>query len=362
MSCLLFQNTKISWREALFYLPLLGISLIYEALILLRLTLYQKGIIFTKKAPIPLISVGNLTVGGSGKTPMVDFLVKELSQLGKTSCILSRGYGNQTQSSLQRICMSEMVPTNPTVLGDEPYLLAAMNPNTPVYVGRDRTVAAQLAASKDVPDILVLDDGYQYLKLDRELNLLLIDAERGLGNGYLLPLGKLREPEHHWERADAIILTKSNLGFIDRLLHQIHTQLNITCPVFKFDYKPLRLARLDKQAFMPLENLREKQVLLSCGVAQPDGFALAVEQLGAKVSKLICFNDHYPYSETTITDLLHQKQKHPSAIWITTEKDAVKLQQFSQLTTEVWVLEMQISPDPNWQEFFIDFLNRMALK
>ncbi|MBF0287175.1 MAG: tetraacyldisaccharide 4'-kinase [SAR324 cluster bacterium] len=335
--------------------------MVYEALVLLRLTLYQKGIIFTKKSSTPIISVGNLTVGGSGKTPMVDFLVKELSKLGKTSSILSRGYGNQTQSSLQRICASEALPTGPISLGDEPYLLASMNPNVPVYVGRDRTIAAQLATILDSPDILILDDGYQYLKLHRQLNLLLIDVERGLGNGYLLPLGQLREPEHHWERADAIILTKSNLGFADRLLHQLHTQLNITCPVFKFDYKPLRLTRLDKQVSISLENLREKQVLLSCGVAQPDGFATALNQLGAEVVDLIRFDDHYPYSETAVTKLLLQKKKIEPDIWITTEKDAVKLKQFPQLATEVWTLEMQVLPDSTWQEFFVDFLNKMKL-
>ena len=353
---------KFSWKTLPFFVVLLFLSLIYETIVLIRLAMYKKGILQTKKAEVSIISVGNLTVGGTGKTPMVDFLVRELKQMGVHTAILSRGYGNHTQSSLQRILISEKSPNTPFTCGDEPYLLASRNPSVPVYIGRNRKLSSILAQLWDHPQMLVLDDGYQHLQLQRDLNLLLIDAEQGLGNGCLLPLGELREPAHHWQRADAIILTKSNLGFSDRVLHQLHNQQNITCPVFKFNYAPFGLRRLDRQENLDLAVLPKKRVLLSCGIARPEGFTLVLKQLNAEVVDMISFDDHYIYSPHKINSLLQYKQKINPDFWITTEKDAVKLQQFSELANEVWVMEMQIIPDPYWQEFFIDFLKRIELK
>ena len=355
-------NLKLSWKTVPLYFVLLTLSLIYEALVLARLAFYQHGIFKAKKADTSIISVGNLTIGGTGKTPLVDFLVRELKQLGIRSAILTRGYGNRSQASLQRIRLSEDLPNTPFTCGDEPYLLASRNPSIPVYIGPNRNLSANLAKLWDNPQICVLDDGYQHLQLKRELNLLLIDAQRGLGNGYLLPLGELREPEHHWQRADAIILTKSNLGFSDRVLHQLQNQYKIDCPVFKFNYMPSELRRLDRQENLDLAVLRKRSVLLTCGIAQPESFTLILKQLNAEIVDMLSFEDHFVYSPRKINSLLQYKQKIKPDFWITTEKDAVKLQQFSELANEVWVMEMQILPDPAWQEFLIDFLKRIELK
>ncbi len=355
-------NLKLSWQTAPLYFLFLIVSLIYEGLILLRLMLYRRGIFRTKKLKTPIISVGNLTVGGSGKTPVVEFLIKELQQQNKTCAILSRGYGNRSQSSIQRILMSAPIPASPATLGDEPYILASKNPSVPLYVGQNRFQSGTLAQLWDDPQILVLDDGYQHIQLHRELNLLLIDVERGLGNGCLLPLGELREPEHHWHRADAVILTKCNLGFSDRLLHQLRIRLNITCPVFKFDYVPDGLKRLDQQEQLSPEVLQHKRVLLNCGIAQPDSFVAVMTQLKAEVVEVLRFDDHFIYSKDKVAALLRQQQKWKPDFWVTTEKDAIKLQQFPELATELWVLEMRVTPDPAWQEFFIDFLKRVEVK
>ena len=353
---------KFSWKTAPLYFVLLTLSLIYEVLVLARLALYRYGIFKAKKADTSIISVGNLTTGGTGKTPVVDFLVRELNRLGFRSAILTRGYGNRSQASLQRICSSEDLPNTPFTCGDEPYLLASRNPTIPVYIGPNRNLSAHLAKLWDNPQICVLDDGFQILQLKRDLNLLLIDAQRGLGNGYLLPLGELREPEHHWQRADAIILTKSNLGFSDRVLHQLQNQFKIDCPVFKFNYLPSVLRRLDRQENLNLAALRKKSVLLTCGIAQPESFTLIFKQLNAEIADMLFFDDHFVYSRRKIISLLQYKQKIKPDFWITTEKDAVKLQQFPELANEVWVMEMQILPDPVWQEFLIDFLKRIELK
>ncbi|MBF0279625.1 MAG: tetraacyldisaccharide 4'-kinase [SAR324 cluster bacterium] len=355
-------NLKLSWKTAPLYFLLLTISLIYEAIVLLRLVFYQKGVLRKKSLKTPIISVGNLTVGGSGKTPMVDFLAKELLLQNKSCAILSRGYGNQTQSSVQRMLMSESIPIGPSRLGDEPYFLASRNPTVPVYVGKNRTLSGVFAQLWDSPQIFILDDGYQHIQLNRALNLLLIDADRGFGSGYLLPLGELREPEHHWQRADAVILTKCNLGFSDRLMHRLQSQLNITCPIFKFGYVPHRLRRLDHQKQLPLKILNQKKVLLNCGIANPDSFAAVLKQSKAEVLEILHLDDHLIYSKEKVAALLQQTRKWRPDYWVTTEKDAVKLRNFSELEKKMWVLEMRVVPDPKWQEFFVDFLKRVEVK
>ena len=183
---------------------LFGVSLIYKAFVLLRLQGYKKGWLKTNLTKTPVISVGNLTVGGTGKTPVVDFLVKELQSRKKIPVILSRGYRRKKSSNQQRLRYCEDNTVDPDFFGDEPFLLAQRNPEIPVYVGSSRVKTAHLAEAQDHPDVLVLDDAFQHLAIHRDLNLLLIDAERGLGNRYLLPYGVLREPEDQWVRADAI--------------------------------------------------------------------------------------------------------------------------------------------------------------
>lgn len=355
LSALKRTNKKTPWYGGLLFL-----SLVYESLVLLRLWLYKTRIFPTKHVTIPTISIGNLTAGGSGKTPMVDFFVRTLTPKNIQCAILSRGYGNQTDSALQRFLMSEAPLGSPTTLGDEPFLLATRNPTTPLYVGKDRAMAARLAALWDKPDILLVDDGYQHVRLHRDLNLLLIDAEHGLGNGYLLPLGKLREPEHHWNRADAILLTKSNLGFSDRLMHQLKKELNVTCPVFKFDYAPTRLKRLDGKLSESIEILQGKKVFLTSGIAHPQSFEQTLNQLGAEVSQVEHFKDHQAYSPQTIQQLIH-KNSTSVDFWITTEKDAIKLCQFPELHTSLWVLEMQVVPESAWYEFFNGFLSQFNI-
>jgi len=166
-----------------FLKPLLFvISQVFKSFVLLRLFAYRKGWLKTNRVNTLVISVGNLTVGGTGKTPVVDLLVKELQRLKKQPAVLSRGYKRKDASSQQRLRFCEDSKIDPAFFGDEPYLLAQRNPEVPVYVGSSRFITAGLAEKQDHPDILLLDDAYQHLAIHRDLNLLLIDAEQGLGN------------------------------------------------------------------------------------------------------------------------------------------------------------------------------------
>ncbi|MGK5095086.1 tetraacyldisaccharide 4'-kinase [Deltaproteobacteria bacterium TL4] len=352
---------KLTWKTALPYSLLFTLGLIYEAMVLLRLCLYQKGILSSYQSSVPVISVGNITVGGSGKTPIVDYLLAQLKKKQITSSVLSRGYKRQTRSTLQRIKMSEKVPVHPLSFGDEPYFLASAHPEVPVYVCSKRSWSARLAEKWDQPQLMIMDDGYQHVALHRDLNLLLIDAERGLGNRRLLPLGELREPEPHWNRADAIFITKCNLGFSSRVMYQLQKELKVTCPIFQFDYLPKVLSRLDKKETVVLSELKQKRVMLSSAIAQPQGFSLLLKHQGAEVLPPVIFEDHHVYTSETVQFLLRQYHHLKPDYWITTEKDATKLQFFKEIQEILWFVEMEVVPEAKWDDFFIDFLREHKL-
>ena len=341
-----------------FLKPLLfATSLVFKSFVLLRLLAYRKGWLKTNRVNTPVISVGNLTVGGTGKTPVVDLLVKELQRLQKHPAVLSRGYKRKNASSHQRLRFCEDSKIDPAFFGDEPYLLAQSNPEVPVYVGGSRFITADLAEKQDHPDILLLDDAYQHLAIHRDLNLLLIDAEQGLGNRHLLPFGVLREPENQWKRADAVILTKTNLATSDTVLQMLKHELQVNCPVFKFKYEVQGLTRLDGKAQLNLNEIINKQLLLASGIAQPKGFERLLEQQSVEIIGKIEFPDHHDYGAEDVRKILEKQQKLKPEYLLTTEKDAVKLRNFAELGEQIWVLEMEMIPDNLWNDFLVEFLS-----
>jgi len=340
-----------------FLKPLLfATSQVFKIFVLLRLLAYRNGWLKSNRVNTAVISVGNLTVGGTGKTPVVDLLVKELQRLKKQPAVLSRGYKRKDSSSQQRLRFCEDIRIDPAFFGDEPYLLAQRNPEVPIYVGSSRFITAGLAEKQDHPDILLLDDAYQHLAIHRDLNLLLIDAEQGLGNRHLLPFGVLREPENQWKRADAIILTKTNLAASDALLKMLKSELKVSCPVFNFKYEIQRLTRLDGKVQLNLSEILNKRLLLISGIAQPKGFERLLEQQGVEIIGKIEFADHHDYCAEDVRKILQQQQILKPEYLLTTEKDAVKLRNFAELEEQIWVLEMEMIADNLWNDFFTEFL------
>jgi tetraacyldisaccharide 4'-kinase len=336
---------------------------LYLALVALRLAAYRVGLLRARRAAGPVISVGNLTVGGSGKTPLAEYLLREAARAGLRPALLSRGYGRRGRSHVARVRLEEGTLADPVALGDEPAMLARRNPAVPVYVGRNRFLCARAAAILDAPDLYVLDDGYHHLRLARDLNVLLIDAERGLGNGRMLPWGPLREPLSAIARADVVLLAKANLGDPEALLRRLGG-LGVKAPVFRCDFLPARLVRLDGAATLPPAALAAVQVSLLCGIAQPRGFVRAVEGLGARVGTVVAHRDHYPYPAGDLPGLEARlaaaAPDRPE--WVTTAKDAVKLAGRLAAADRLWVLEMEAVPEPAAREFFFDYLRRLKLK
>jgi tetraacyldisaccharide 4'-kinase len=333
---------------------------LYSALVRTRIHAYKRGWLQIYRPGIPVISVGNLTAGGSGKTPVADYLLATLHP--NRAALLSRGYGRMSDSEPLRLRWDEEVSGTPELLGDEPCLLAQRHPDTPVFVGANRSRSARLAESLDCPDCLVLDDGYQHLALHRDFNLLLVDAERGLGNRRLLPLGPLREPVSHWKRADAVLITKANLGDPEVLLHQLQGGLGVTKPVFRFDYLAERLERLDGQVTRSLDSARGMRVMPVCGIAQPEGFFRILELSGLRLDESLQFLDHYAYTAVDVCHLQERLKTSNADGWVTTEKDAVKLRAFPELAESGWVLTMAVKPEPAWADFWSKRLHALGLK
>ena len=334
---------------------LIVISQIFKSFVFLRLLAYKSGVLRTKRVKTTVISVGNLTVGGTGKTPVVDLLAKELHRIKKRPVILSRGYKRKENYTQRRLLFCEESKIDPALFGDEPYLLAKRNPNVPVYVGNSRYKIAILAEKRDHPDFFLLDDAYQHIAIHRDLNLLLIDAEQFLGNGHLIPFGILREPKNQLKRADAIIITKSNLAKSNSIVEKLKDELQIDCPIFNFKYEIQKIRRIDGKGELKLNEISNKRLLLTSGIAQPKGFEKLIGQYKFEIAGKIEFPDHHDYKAEDVRKILNEYKKLESAFIFTTEKDAVKLNNFPEIRNKIWVLEMEMIPDNSWKVFFHNF-------
>ena len=340
----------------------LPLSWLYALVVTLRATLYRWGLFRTRRLDVPVVSVGNLAAGGTGKTPVVEHLARTAARAGVRPVVISRGYGRKGRSHLIRVRGSDGGVADAAAVGDEPLWLATRNPQLPIYIGANRHAAGRFAEAVDAPGLVLLDDAYQHLAIARDLNLLLVDAELGLCGGRVLPAGLLREPRSAIGRADAVAITKANHGDPDSLAAQLGEDLSPGTPVFRFEYVADRLIRLDRQEERSPQELAGRRVSLVCAIARPQGFAASVEALGAGVDRVWVRPDHDPYGPSTI-DEIDRMIGSPHAgemAWLTTEKDAVKLRERLPAPERLWVLAMAVRPDAEWDAFFAEFLRRTA--
>ena len=290
-------------------------SFIFSLIVSLRGFLYRKGWLFSYRAAVPVISVGNLTVGGTGKTPVVDALVKQLIKRGKKVAVVSRGYGGSFNGQVGRVSAT----TDGDVLtseaaGDEPFLLAKKNPDASVYVARKRRLGVA-AAEADGAECIVLDDAFQHLAVQRDLDIVLIDARNPFGNGSLLPAGLLREPRRALERADLIIQTHSN-AMADSLLKDSET---VRCQHRLADY----LVNAEGHS-VPWSQIDGRRCLAFAGIARPDDFFSKLRDNGCELSETLSLADHQEYGPDVLQRI--SQASLGADYLLTTEKDAVKLQ------------------------------------
>lgn len=332
---LVFSSRETLVKKFLFF-PLACISFLYKRLIIFRCSAYQKGIFSSRKLPIPIISVGNLTVGGTGKTPTSIYLARFLQREGRRASVLSRGYKGDASLKVNVVSDGKRICLSPDEAGDEPFLLAEKLPGVPVLTGRDRGLLGEYARKNFSTEVAILDDGFQHLKLQRDLDIVLLNGNYPLGNGSLLPRGTLREPPEHLKRAHIILVAKP-----DEITNREKTERTIRdynpfAPIFFIYYSPVLLERLDSKEAISWEYLRGRKVVALAGLAHPESFARLLTRLGAEVRDTIFFPDHYCYRTEDL-----DKAKNESII-VTTEKDAVKLSPLSLPKSEILVLGVEI--------------------
>jgi tetraacyldisaccharide 4'-kinase len=316
----LYRKQKSFWEKILLF-PLTLLSVPYGWAVRMRTLLYDLGVKHSKRLPCPVISVGNITVGGTGKTPLVMALAKGLAKRGIRTAVLTRGYkGKKTSGHIASDGQSIFL--SPEESGDEPYLMSKTLKGTPVVIGKNRYSTGEKALHQLGVDGLLLDDGYQHLQLHRDLNILLIDSNIGFGDRHLLPRGILREPLEQLRRASLILLTKVDPPEAPRPLEEELRKLHPSLPIFHSHYEPLGLIG-PKEEREELHALQGKKVLALSGIANPDSFISLLKKCGMQVIKEKLLPDHHHYTQEDIRSIEEEGER---VDWIvTTEKDMVKL-------------------------------------
>jgi tetraacyldisaccharide 4'-kinase len=290
----------------------------------LRNRLYEHGWKRSHPAPVPVVSVGNLTLGGTGKTPCVEYVARFYRRQDLRVAILSRGYGRREGRNDEALVLEENLP-------DVPHLQ-----------GADRVGLARVAVEELASEVLILDDGFQHRRLKRDLDLVLIDATNPWGHGYLFPRGLLRESPSGLRRADAVVLTRC-----DQVEERIRVQIQETIagyapnlPVVHSTHRPIAL-RNSEQDTAPLETLKERPVAAFCGIGNPQAFRQTLVDQGAVIEDFRIFPDHHAYTRTDVGELRGWAERQANAgMVVTTQKDLVKLRLAKLGGRALWALRI----------------------
>ena len=308
---------KESPARALALAPLLAVSWLYGVCAWLHRAVYRRGWRRPRRLSCKVLSVGSLAVGGSGKTPAAAWLAAQLHRRGHKVALASRGYGRRARESVEVVSDGRHVRADVAGAGDEPLLLAGHAPGVPVLVGRDRGMAGLRAVAAFGTRVLVLDDGFQHHRLARDLDLVVLDGGLGFGCRKVLPRGPLREPLGALRRAHAVGVVDGPLPDADAALLDA---LAPGVPRFAARRQPLGLRPLRGGALEPVSLLHGRDVGLLAGIAHPASLRRSVEALGARVVAERAFSDHHRYRAGDLEGLAAQ-----APLWITTEKDALKI-------------------------------------
>lgn len=342
----------------LLLLPLSALELLYRAVVSLRARLYRSGWFRVERASLPVISVGNLAVGGAGKTPIAILLARRLSERGVRVAVLSRGHGREGKGEVL-VADGERVLAGSAEGGDEPVLVARRCPGAIVLVGRDRVRLARRAAELGA-EILLLDDGFQYLALHRDLDLVVLDGGSPFGNRRLLPRGPLREPPMALGRADLCWISKVDEGRPAEVEEAARIAESLTghAPV-RSRYRPAGIFRADLATEVERSEWRGARVLLVAGLARPDSFRQTARALGAEIVDEALFPDHHRFSRRELEEIFARLSRRGATHVLCTEKDAVRLP--SELSGDPRVLVARVEVEVvDGKERIESWLDRLA--
>ena len=346
-----YNNNGYGW-----FVPFLSMaSKVYGGAVKLRRIFYKKAVLKSKRLPCPIISIGNITVGGTGKTPMTIYVAQVVKQLGYKVAIISRGYKGKAEKGGGIVSDGKMLLMTPEIAGDEPYMIANRLKDVPVIVGKNRFKAGWLAIRKFDSDVIVLDDGFQHLKLRRDLDLVLLDYRKPFGNGHLLPRGVMREPASALLCANAIILTRSDTvndnetSSSPKKLRPYERKK----PVYRTFHHPFvyKIINGEKKIFeknmqaalrQNSDCIKGRTVFAFSGLADNHNFRQTVKSLKCNVSGYMEFPDHHSYSDRDLKDISAAAKRSMSECLITTEKDYVRIAHKIDWPGDLFVIGIEI--------------------
>jgi len=306
-----------------------------------RVFLYRHGMFKQKKLKAKVISVGNITLGGTGKTPLVIYLAERLKEKNKRVAILSRGYKRKKKEMVE-LTQKTKKKTNWEDVGDEPYLLSGRLSEVPIMVSKHKSTSGQYAVEKLGAEILIVDDGFQHLKLFRNSDIVVIDSVNPFGNGKLLPAGMLREPLASLRRADVFVLTKTDQASNTDELIEILKKCNPKAPIVESIYRIRSIEKLFDGSEVNLKDVEEKTALAFSGIGNPLSFENSLKQLKMQILKHRMFLDHFPYHRKDILSLEKEAKSIGADFVITTEKDSVRIPLVNQFEIPFYVLKIDL--------------------
>jgi tetraacyldisaccharide 4'-kinase len=303
--------------DKLLLLCLTPFAWLYSSALRLRALLYRVGLFKTLRLPRPVIAIGNITVGGTGKTPVTAYIARLLLRQGYRVAVLSRGYGGSLEGQTCVVSDGATIMLSAGECGDEPFLLASTLPGLLVIIGPDRYAAGLMAMQQLSPDVFLLDDGFQHLRLHRDLNILLQDFSRPFGNGLTLPAGILREPAAAARRADLVIFTRAPEGAA--------TPKAVSgTPACVSSHTLADLLPLSGGVSLPFSGCTGT-VLAFAGIADPESFFAGLRNEGLNLAGCLSFPDHADYTKERCHEIAETMKSCGAEYLVTTEKDGVKL-------------------------------------
>jgi len=312
---------------------------LYGAVTATHRALYKRGLLHTTDLPTPVISIGNITAGGTGKTPLVEFTARHASALGRRTCILTRGYGRKDPNARVVVSDGNQLLADADIAGDEPVMLARnLKGIAAVISDSNRVAAAKWAHDNLNTEIFILDDGFQHFRISRDLNIVTIDATNPWGNGHLLPRGLLREHPRNLRRSDCIVITRADqANNIDELKQEINA-FSGGCPLFT---STMKVGRWRSCIDQELSTKPAEPVGVFCGIANPKSFLRALKNQSIDPVFVSEFPDHHRYSQLDLDQIVASANRNGAQSLVTTAKDAVKLKNLK-LTLPCYVIDIEI--------------------
>ena len=329
---------------------LTAISLIYGIVVRIRALFYRLHLFKIKKLPCSVISIGNITLGGTGKTPTVISIARFLTRSQKQPMVISRGYGRIKESEVLAVSDGQSMLVNARMGGDEPVLIASRLPGVPVIVGSDRYQAALHGLRKYNTNIVILDDGFQHRSLWRNADIVLVDATDPFGNGKLFPAGILREPITALKRAQAIMITRIDQAVNGEELKTIIRRIT-SAPIFTSYHQPIDLVECSTGHVKSLAVLRGTRTFVFSGIARPSSFTAILSSLGVNVAIKNAYPDHYEYQKADLASIYEKATDARVNMIITTEKDMMRLKDLK--PAGIWALriDLAIHEYEEWEQF-----------